>query len=195
MINTLGQYLTHCGSATVLIDEMDDVVFCSKGSKSIIARAETVATVNRKLSFNNLSENQKLISGIALAKYQRRKSTVFLDDEAFDLPLRVDIIPISYNQERAELASVLINLSTGDDRELHLSAAFREYYCLTAGEEKLADLLNRGLSISEIAEIRNIKKTTARWTLSKVFQKTKTNSQRELRQLARHFSDPNTVSS
>ena len=193
MINTLGQYVVHSGSATVLIDEVDDVVFCTKRAQAILARAKTIARQEKKLSFNNCLENQQLISSIALAKYQRKSNTVYLDDKAFSLPLRIDIAPISSTEEGNEATPVIIHFSTGDDKDLHLSKAFREHYSLTASEEQLADLLKQGLSISEIADKRNVKETTVRWTLANVFLKTKTNSQRELRQLARHFSDLDSV--
>jgi len=116
-------------------------------------------------------------------------NTIYWNDPSFRLPIRLDILPLldSFDCVETNDSFFIILLGAYDFCDIDLNSQFKSHYGLTPTELELVKALMRGLTLKQIAAEKGRATSTIKWTLSNVYEKTGTRSQRQLISLADLF--------
>ena len=81
--------------------------------------------------------------------------------------------------------AVVLQFKSFESQKPDLCPEFRKFYRLTRIEERVVILLSQGMSLQEIAAVREVKISTVRSSIRVISKKTNQNSQKKLIELAR----------
>lgn len=189
MIRTINSILGKQRKPALLITQSRKVIFSNRFARGLVSESTIIDISDGKLMSIVSESHAELKRMLKLVDEQSTPKTLFWVDPSFILPIRIDILPIldslDFSDNRESYFIVLLATSYLGDPEL--SMQFKDNYGLTPTELDLVRVLLKGLTLKEIAEQKDRATSTIKWTLSNIYEKTDTCSQRQLISLAELF--------
>lgn len=123
---------------------------------------------------------QEKISARARKDKSQNRSILRIEDDSYTMLLKLSHLKKAIHFSSDEIESGELVLSIYSPRFQGRSAVYRQLFDFTKAEAEVAELLSFGLTMTDLAERKNVSKHTLRTQLKSIFQKTNTHSQNEL---------------
>ena len=164
--------------SVIYTDENLNVLETNRQAKKILNTNSVLITQNGKISTSSASEMQCLKQTVKAVYQTKKHDTIFINWSKSNMPLRVDIYPviIECNVQNKLGSSVVLIMDDFNRSKDFYECKFKNYFGLAKSEISLVSSLYSGRTLNEYADSKNVKISTARWTLANVFSKVGTNS-------------------
>ncbi|MDH4039342.1 MAG: helix-turn-helix transcriptional regulator [Gammaproteobacteria bacterium] len=174
--------------ATIILDEKGRLLNTNAMATALLQEADGLALRGKHLHIEGHTANRQLQSALAsvISAQQAGEPSVV---KALRVPrpggrpalgLVIRPVPVSEWGEGQAGPSAAVFISDPDQRESASQQTLAELFSLTPAEARVAILLARGLSLTEVAESQHISPHTARAQLKSIFAKTGASRQAEL---------------
>lgn len=165
----------------VVCSDDGDIVFANTAAAAFVRSAPHVANRGDKISAATPAETRRLLQLIASAAKQGKSGVMLLRDEGNGHGIVAAVTPLFLHfcrQRHSELA--LIALRAPSAASVHTAETLSALFGLSPTQAAIALAIFNGRSADQIAAERGTKITTLRSHLQKIFQRTGTETQRDL---------------
>ncbi|MGO6821571.1 LuxR family transcriptional regulator [Rhizobium leguminosarum] len=188
------------GSGVLLVDEALYLIRANRAGESMIERGNPVRLRGRSLELRPASAQKTLLQAVAKATGGTDGSDTVASGAPINFiadgggaPVVIQVMAMREDLRpelpilRSAVAIVLISpMATRSPPQQALSALYR----LTPAEARVLQLLGEGSMLSEIADTLQLKRSTVKTHMLRIFAKTSTNRQADLVGLAHSLSLP-----
>jgi len=174
--------------ATIILDELGRVLTINDVGRALLDQADGLSLRGEKLHIDGRDINRELedaLSTIIQAQRSGKTSVVRAlrvprAGGRADLGLVIRPVPGDRGTEGQAIPSAAVFVSDPELEESTSQQILGELFDLTPAESRLATLLARGLSLSDVSRAQNISQHTVRAQLKSIFAKTGVSRQAEL---------------
>ena len=190
-IQTLTDIIEKRQQGVVYLNRVGRIISINSFARDHVQQNACLSINQKALTTRRPEDQANLELAIQCAIDKRKSTTLFVRRDDSPHPLRFDIQPISgrQNSESENEPAAILIINGVDQKPTLLTSHLGLHYILTDAEMRLCESIFNSLSLAQHAKKHDIKITTVRWTLSNVFSKTQTSSQRELYELMLSFSE------
>ncbi|ETX11989.1 hypothetical protein OCH239_18735 [Roseivivax halodurans JCM 10272] len=167
--------LNQIDQGIILIDELRNVIYQNDAAVSVLARSTNIAIQTGELVGRYQTVTQKLEATILTVTTEDEIRTVALPIGILGHPEVITFVPLL-----DQPGCVLVCFGRSTDVDPEITKSVLSAFGLTPAECRLALALQRGASVNEIAVQANLKVTTARGYLKRIFLKIGARRQPEL---------------
>lgn len=174
--------------ATIILDEVGRVLTINDVGRALLDQADGLSLRGEKLHIDGRDINRELEAALStIIQAQRGGKTSVVRalrvpraGGRADLGLVIRPVPGDRGTEGQAIPSAAVFVSDPELEESTSQQILGELFDLTPAESRLATLLARGLSLSDVARAQNISQHTVRAQLKSIFAKTGVSRQAEL---------------
>ncbi|WP_199610955.1 helix-turn-helix transcriptional regulator [Flocculibacter collagenilyticus] len=162
---------------TALIKATGEIESYNQACKSLIDNQPSVWVEQNKLGFeqsNIGAELQAYCEQLASETQPLPTKLIKVAESSWECTIKLKSIVLPSSDDNYVL------LSVNNQNKVVRRKCFKELFKLSPAESEIAVYLSLGLSLGEVAEIKNTSKHTVRSQLKGIFRKTSTHSQNEL---------------
>ena len=188
-IKSLLQFLDRQRKGAIYLDREFTIVASNQLAKKVLSSGRCLISVSGKLRAEIPSETEKLQHALCSLTEQRMEKVIFIRCRKTSQPFRVECLTIEDSKASESSNGVLVVVEWQTTSNEILSNQLQNFFELTDAEIELVKVLSRDVALKEYAKVRGIGVNTVRWTLSNVFSKTNTHSQKQLKTLTQIFHD------
>jgi len=174
--------------ATIILDESGQVLTTNEVGRALLDQADGLSLRGGRLHIEGRDINRELEAALStIIQAQRHGKTSVVralrvprTGDRADLGLVIRPVPGDGGTEGQAIPSAAVFVSDPELEESTSQQVLGELFDLTPAESRLATLLARGLSLSDVSRAQNISQHTVRAQLKSIFAKTGVSRQAEL---------------